>query len=131
MSKIKLYDEKDLDYYNPKPFVLNMLSFFSEEDHKRLYGWVDGNLKHLFNGNVLKNNFLDIIKNHELDYIIKDMRNILDSKAQNLETEIKELERKIKRCQEMADENLKDKNNYTTQLEGLKNVIAKATRTNN
>jgi hypothetical protein len=131
MSKIKLYDEKDLDYYNPKPFVLNMLSLFGEEDHKRLYGWVDNNLKHLFNGNVLKNNFLDIIKNHELDYIIKDMRNILDRKAENLESEIKELERKIKRCQDMADENIKDKNNYTTQLEGLKNVIAKATRPNN
>lgn len=131
MSKIKLYDEKDLDYYNPKPFVLNMLSLFGEEDHKRLYGWVDNNLKHLFNGNVLKNNFLDIIKNHELDYIIKDMRNILDRKAENLESEIKELERKIKRCQEMADENIKDKNNYMSQLEGLKNVIAKATRPNN
>ena len=131
MGKIKLYDEKDLDYYNPKPFVLNMLSLFGEEDHKRLYGWVDNNLKHLFNGNVLKNNFLDIIKNHELDYIIKDMRNILDRKAENLESEIKELERKIKRCQDMADENIKDKNNYMSQLEGLKNVIAKATRPNN
>jgi hypothetical protein len=31
----------------------------------------------------------------------------------------------------MAEENLKDKDNYTTQLEGLKNVIAKATRPNN
>jgi hypothetical protein len=130
MAKIKLYDEKDLDYYNPKPFVLNMLSLFGEEDHKRLYGWTDNNLKHLFNGNVLKNNFLDIIKNNELDYIIKDMKNILDRKAENLENEVKELERKIKRCQDMVDENLKDKNNYTTQLEGLKNVIAKATRTN-
>ena len=131
MGKIKLYDEKDLDYYNPKPFVLNMLSLFGEEDHKRLYGWVDNNLKHLFNGNVLKNNFLDIVKNNELDYIIKDMKNILDRKAENLEQEVKDLERKIKRCQEMAEENLKDKDNYNTQLEGLKNVIAKATRPNN
>jgi len=131
MAKIKLYDEKDLDYYNPKPFVLNMVSLFGEEDHKRLYSWIDGELKHLFEGSILKNNFLDIIKNHELDHLIKDMKQILDRKAENLESEVKELERKIKRCQDMVDENLKDKNNYTTQLEGLKNVIAKATRPNN
>jgi uncharacterized protein YlxW (UPF0749 family) len=131
MSKIKLYDEKDLDYYNPKPFVLNMLSLFGEEDHKRLFNWIDSDLKHLFNGNILKNNFLDIVKNNELDHLIKDMKQTLDRKAENLESEVKELERKIKRCQDMVDENLKDKNNYITQLEGLKNVIAKATRTNN
>ena len=131
MAKIKLYDEKDLDYYNPKPFVLNMVSLFGEEDHKRLYSWIDGELKHLFEGSILKNNFLDIIKNHELDHLIKDMKQILDRKAENLEQEVRDLERKIKRCQEMAEENLKDKDNYTTQLEGLKNVIAKATRTNN
>jgi peptidoglycan hydrolase CwlO-like protein len=59
------------------------------------------------------------------------MKQTLDRKAENLESEVKELERKIKRCQDMVDENLKDKNNYTTQLEGLKNVIAKATRPNN
>ena len=131
MAKIKLYDEKDLDYYNPKPFVLNMVSLFGEEDHKRLYSWIDGELKHLFEGSILKNNFLDIIKNHELDHLIKDMKQILDRKAENLEQEVRDLERKIKRCQEMAEENLKDKDNYITQLEGLKNVIAKATRTNN
>jgi ElaB/YqjD/DUF883 family membrane-anchored ribosome-binding protein len=131
MAKIKLYDEKDLDYYNPKPFVLNMVSLFGEEDHKRLYSWIDGELKHLFEGSILKNNFLDIIKNHELDHLIKDMKQVLDRKAENLEQEVRDLERKIKRCQEMAEENLKDKDNYTTQLEGLKNVIAKATRTNN
>ena len=131
MSKIKLYDEKDLDYYNPKPFVLNMLSLFGEEDHKRLYSWIDGELKHLFNGHILKNNFLDIVKNNELDHLIKDMKQILDRKAESLESEVKDLERKIKRCQDMVDENLKDKNNYMSQLEGLKNVIAKATRTNN
>ena len=131
MAKIKLYDEKDLDYYNPKPFVLNMVSFFGEEDHKRLYSWIDGELKHLFEGSILKNNFLDIIKNNELDHLIKDMKQVLDRKAENLEQEVRDLERKIKRCQEMAEENLKDKDNYTTQLEGLKNVIAKATRPNN
>jgi hypothetical protein len=131
MAKIKLYDEKDLDYYNPKPFVLNMVSLFGEEDHKRLYSWIDGELKYLFEGSILKNNFLDIIKNHELDHLIKDMKQVLDRKAENLEQEVRDLERKIKRCQEMAEENLKDKDNYTTQLEGLKNVIAKATRTNN
>jgi uncharacterized protein YlxW (UPF0749 family) len=59
------------------------------------------------------------------------MKQILDRKAENLEQEVRDLERKIKRCQEMAEENLKDKDNYTTQLEGLKNVIAKATRPNN
>ena len=131
MAKIKLYDEKDLDYYNPKPFVLNMVSLFGEEDHKRLYSWIDGELKHLFEGSILKNNFLDIIKNNELDHLIKDMKQVLDRKAENLEQEVRDLERKIKRCQEMAEENLKDKDNYTTQLEGLKNVIAKATRPNN
>jgi ribosomal protein S18 len=131
MAKIKLYDEKDLDYYNPKPFVLNMVSLFGEEDHKRLYSWIDGELKHLFEGSILKNNFLDIVKNNELDHLIKDMKQILDRKAENLEQEVRDLERKIKRCQEMAEENLKDKDNYTTQLEGLKNVIAKATRPNN
>jgi ElaB/YqjD/DUF883 family membrane-anchored ribosome-binding protein len=131
MSKIKLYDEKDLDYYNPKPFVLNMLSFFGEEDHKRLYSWIDSELKHLFEGSILKNNFLDIIKNNDLDQLVKDMKQVLDRKAENLESELRDLERKIKRIEEMVQENLKDKDNYITQLEGLKNVIAKATRPNN
>jgi hypothetical protein len=131
MAKIKLYDEKDLDYYNPKPFVLSMLSFFGEEDHKRLYSWSDSELKHLFEGCVLKNNFLDGIKNNELDQLIRDMKQTLDRKAENLEQEVRDLERKIKRCQEMAEENLKDKDNYTTQLEGLKNVIARYAKPNN
>jgi ElaB/YqjD/DUF883 family membrane-anchored ribosome-binding protein len=130
MGKIKLYDEKDLDYYNPKPFVLNMLSLFGEEDHKRLHSWSNSELKDLFEGNILKNNFLDIVKNNELDQLIRDMKQVLDRKAENLEQEVRDLERKIKRCQEMAEENLKDKDNYTTQLEGLKNVIAKASGPN-
>jgi len=131
MTKIKLYDEKDLDYYNPKPFVLAMLSFFGEEDHKRLHGWTSSELQYLFEGYILKNNFLDIVKNNDLDQLVKDMKQVLDRKAENLQSEFRDLERKIKRCQEMAEENLKDKDNYTAQLEGLKNVIAKATRPNN
>jgi ElaB/YqjD/DUF883 family membrane-anchored ribosome-binding protein len=131
MGKIKLYDEKDLDYYNPKPFVLNLLSLFGEEDHKRLHGWTNNELQYLFEGYILKNNFLDIIKNNDLDQLIRDMKQVLDRKAENLESELRDLERKIKRIEEMVQENLRDKDNYITQLEGLKNVIAKATRPNN
>jgi ElaB/YqjD/DUF883 family membrane-anchored ribosome-binding protein len=108
-----------------------MLSLFGEEDHKRLHSWSNSELKDLFEGNILKNNFLDIVKNNELDQLIRDMKQVLDRKAENLEQEVRDLERKIKRIEEMVQENLKDKDNYITQLEGLKNVIAKATRTNN
>jgi flagellar capping protein FliD len=131
MRKIKLYDEKDLDYYNPKPFLLSMLSLFGEEDYKRLSNWVDSGLKHLFVGTLLKNNFIDTIKNDELDALIREVKNTLDRKANSLEDELRELEHKIKMCDSNIETAITSKNNYITQLEGLKNVIAKATRTNN
>jgi hypothetical protein len=128
--KIKLYDERDFDYYNPKPFVLSMLSLFGEEDHKRLSGWIDSSLKYLFVGNLLKSNVLDIIKSNELDILIKEMKSVLDRKANHLEEEMKDLEKQIRYCQERIDENIEQKNTYAGKLEGLKNVIAKVSRAN-
>jgi hypothetical protein len=126
--KIKLYDERDFDYYNPKPFVLSMLSLFGEEDHKRLSGWIDNNLKYLFVGTMLRNNFLDTIKDNELDILVKEMKSVLDRKANHLEEEMKDLEKQIRYCQERIDENIEQKNTYAAKLEGLKNVIAKVSR---
>ena len=131
MRKIKLYDEKDLDYYNPKPFLLSMLSLFGEDDYKRLSSWVDSSLKHLFVDNLLKNDFIDTIKNDELDVLIREVKNTLDRKANGLEDELRELEHRIKMCDANIESAITSKNNYITQLEGLKNVIAKATRPNN
>jgi len=131
MSKIKLYDEREYDYYNPKPFLLNMLAIFGEDDYKRLKQFVDGDLHYLFSDYYLKTELLVDIKNNHLDRLIGEVKSVLRRKAETLEEEMSNLENKIRRCKERVEENLAAQNQYTEQLEGLKNVIARYAKPNN
>jgi gas vesicle protein len=131
ITKLKFYQDRDLDYYNPKPFVLSMISIFSQEDHKRLSQYVDNDLHYLFPDGVFNSDLLTNIKQNHLDKLIKEIKSVLNRKADNIQDEISNLENRIKRCQERIEENTAEKNKYTTQLEGLKNVIAKAARADN
>jgi DNA anti-recombination protein RmuC len=131
MDKIKLYDDRDFDYYNPKPFLLNMLSIFGEDDHKRLKSFIDNDLHYLFSDHYLKMELLTDIKANHLDRLIKEVKSVLRRKAENLEEEMSNLENKIKRCKERIEEATASEKQYTTQLEGLKNVIARYAKPNN
>jgi ElaB/YqjD/DUF883 family membrane-anchored ribosome-binding protein len=131
MNKIKLYDERDFDYYNPKPFLLDMLSIFGEDDYKRLKSFVDSDLLYLFSDLHLKTELFVDIKNNHLDRLISEVKSVLRRKAENLEEEMSNLENKIRRCKEHVKENLASEKQYTEQLEGLKNVIARYAKPNN
>jgi ElaB/YqjD/DUF883 family membrane-anchored ribosome-binding protein len=131
MSKIKLYDKKDLDYYNPKPYLLGMLSIFNEQDYIRLKNWISNDLSHIVENNKIKDGIIDTLSVNDLDRVISECESVLNRKASNIEDEIINLELKIKRVESEIETTLISKAEYIAELEGLKNVVARYTKPNN
>ena len=131
MSRIKLYDKRDFDYYNPKPYLLKMMSIFNAEDYRILKNWSSSSVRHLFrdedsDGRLL-DNALEIATQEELDILINECHNVLERKASRVHEDIDNYERKISSYNEMIIEYTDKKNEYVKALEELKNVISKST----
>jgi ElaB/YqjD/DUF883 family membrane-anchored ribosome-binding protein len=131
MSKIKLYDKKDLDYYNPKPYLLSMLSIFSEEDYARLKSWISNDLSHIVEDKKIKDGVIDTLSSNDLDKLISECESVLNRKANSIEDEINDLQYKIKKADADIESTLIRKTDYISKLEGLKNVIARYSKPNN
>jgi ElaB/YqjD/DUF883 family membrane-anchored ribosome-binding protein len=131
MSKIKLFDKRDFDYYNPKPYLLGMLSIFNEEDYGRLKGWMNSDLSFIFEDNKIKEGVIDTLSTDQMDRVVQECENVLSRKASTIQDEINDLEYKIKRVDAEVESTLIRKADYISKLEGLKNVIARYAKPNN
>jgi len=131
MSKIKLYDDRDFDYYNPRPFILNMLSLLGTDDHEVLYNWVSSNVQDFFTGKVITIEKIDTMPSAVLDQFVKNLKNVVDRKAENLENEVRSLESSIEEYDVRINNLIEAKNRTIEKLARLKDVIAKSSRANN
>lgn len=113
---IKLYDERDLDYYNPKPYLSKLLKLLDKEAQNHI-SWMldDSGYDNLFEypedftgekdtwgskrHRVLKKDVLDLLQPEQFDNFVNRIFQRLDHDAGRLEQKIKELK-------EIIDSNL-------------------------
>ena len=131
MTKIKLYDDRDFDYYNPRPFILNMLSLLGTDDHEVLYNWVSSNTQDFFTNKIITIEKIDTMPSAVLDQFVKNLKNVVDRKADNLENEVRSLESSIEEYDVRINNLIEAKNRTIEKLARLKDVIAKSSRANN
>jgi vacuolar-type H+-ATPase subunit I/STV1 len=132
--RIKLYDERDYDYYNPKPYILRLVSMLDEDDLKRVRGWIDSDLRYIFkdeDSHELKDNFVNEVKLEHTDRLVRELQNGLHRKANEIDERLRSYQKEIEEIDERIANQSRLRQEYVNRLARLKDVIAKATRTNN
>jgi hypothetical protein len=141
MSEVKLYDERDYDYYNPKPYLQHLVSIclLSKDSQNRVaydidnsqydYLFVYQNKKDEERGNkktrVFHSDFASLVKTEHVGRVKESLERSVKSYASNLfdnlekeKFQIKELEKTIVNAQISIEERKKE-------LRGIEDAIAK------
>jgi hypothetical protein len=123
---IKIYDERDLDFYNPKPYMQKLMSFLDREDINHISWYLDNDrFDYLFTWpsdvvgerreskryRVFVDNVLDVLKlEHQQTFFdriiskVQDFENRFDSLIQLEEHKIKEHEDAILNARKHIEE---------------------------
>jgi len=90
-QNFSLYDKRDYDYYNPKPYLEKLLSMRKIMDMSSLSWNLDSDIyKYLFTqteritDRVLVDNVIDIILNEHIDRVIGALQDVLDKAKSEL-----------------------------------------------
>jgi rubrerythrin len=141
MSEIKLYDERDYDFYNPKPYLQHLVNIciLSKENQNRIaYDIDDDKYNYLFayqskedaersnkKTRVFCIDFVNLIKFEHIGRVKQALERSVNSYASNIydslrkeKDRIKELEKTIANAQTSIEERKKE-------LRGIEDVIAK------
>jgi hypothetical protein len=141
MSEIKLYDQRDYDYYNPKPFLQHLVSIclFSKDSQNRVaYDIDDNKYDYLFvyqnkddeergskKTRIFHSDFVNLVKIEDVSRVKQALERSVNSYASNLhdnlrreKERIKDLEQTITNAQISIEERKKE-------LKGIEDVIAK------
>lgn len=138
MPEVKLYDERDYDFYNPKPYLQHLVSIclLSKESQNRIaYDIDDDKYDYLFvypddqhggkKTRVFHNDFVSLVKTEHTGRVKQALERSVNIYASNLfdnlqkeKFRIKELEKTIANAQISIEERKKE-------LKGIEDAIAK------
>jgi hypothetical protein len=133
--QIKLYDKKDFDYYNPRPYIKSLLKhlktedynnvsyYFDESEHDYLFVWpADKQSSSNKRDRVIVENFAEVIKEKHMRKFISRFENYLDNKASDILEEIESLKKQIEKQENLLTlyiQGIQEKKNELNQLEGI------------
>jgi hypothetical protein len=141
MPEIKLYDERDYDFYNPKPYLQHLVNIciLSKENQNRIAHDIDEDkYDYLFvyqskedaergskRNRIFNSDFVNLIKFEHTGRLKQALERGVNSYASNIydslrkeKDRIKELEKTIANAQTSIEERKKE-------LKGIEDVIAK------
>jgi hypothetical protein len=133
--QIKLYDKKDFDYYNPRPYIKSLLKhlkredynnvsyYFDESEHDYLFVWpADKQSSSNKKDRVIVENFAEVIKEKHMRKFISRFENYLDNKASGILEEIESLKKQIEKQEHLLskyNEEIQEKKNQLKEFEGI------------
>ena len=141
MPEVKLYDERDYDFYNPKPYLQHLVSIclLSKDSQNRIaYDIDDSKYDYLFvyqndedkergskKTRVFHSDFVNLVKTDHVSRVKQSLERAVNSYANNLhenlqkeKSRIKELEKTIANAQISIEERKKE-------LKGIEDAITK------
>ena len=142
---IKLYNERDLDFYNPKPYLTKLMSYLTIEDINSISYYLDDDrFDYLFTWpadasedtrsskryRVFVDNVLDVVKPEHMERLIDRIIGKVQSFESNLEGNIKYEVHKLQEKNDLLQALQKDIAERTAKLEKLNAILREAAETN-
>jgi len=139
--EIKLFDKKDYDYYNPKPYITHLISFFDTQMQNQVSYDMDNDcydylFMYLTNEDrnatrkkkrVFCGDFLNLVKQNHMDRVIKALERAAINFAENLKNKVDTYKRRIKNAEQGIKEQLETIEREKKELKELEDVIKKYT----
>ena len=141
LKELKLYNERDYDYYNPHPYFKHLITFCnSEMQNSMSYDMDDNKYDYLFmyvnkedeenqrkKRRVFKPNLLDIIKTEDTGRVKRALERVVDNYARNLDDKVKSYKERIRRAENDIKNQIETIDREKKELKELEDVIAKYT----
>jgi hypothetical protein len=142
---IKLYNERDLDFYNPKPYLTKLMSYLTIEDingiswymdddrYDYLFTWQADASEHMLASKryrIFIDNVLDVVKPEHMERFIERIVSKVQSFESNLQDNIKYEVDKLQEKNNLLQSLQKDIAERTAKLERLNAILAKAQQIN-
>jgi hypothetical protein len=142
---VKLFNERDLDFYNPKPYLLklisyldidavNHISYYLDDDrYDYLFAWpqdASEDMRSSKRNRIFVDNVLDIVKSEHLELLSNRIISKVQSFESNIEDNIKYEIRKLQEKKDLLQSLEKDIIERTAKLEKLNAILREAQQTN-
>jgi len=142
---VKLFNERDLDFYNPKPYLLKLISYLTIEDMNHISYYLDDDrYDYLFawpqdasedmlsskRNRLFVNNILDIVKPEHLELLSNRIISKVQAFESNIEDNIKYETRRLQEKRDMIQSLERDIIERTSKLEKLNAILREAQQTN-
>ena len=139
LKELKLYDERDYDYYNPNPYLKHLISFCNTEMQNNVaYDMDDNDYDYLFmyankedeenerkRRRVFKPNLLELVKVEHTGRVKRALERVVDNYARNLDDKVRSYKERIRRAENDIKTQLETIEREKKELKEVEDVIAK------
>ena len=139
LKELKLYDERDYDYYNPHPYFNHLISFCNTEmqnsmsydmddkiyDYLFMYTNADDEQNERKKRRVFRPNILLLIKIDHAGRVKRALERVVDNYARNLDDKVKSYKERIRRAENDIKTQLETIEREKKELKEVEDVIAK------
>jgi chromosome segregation ATPase len=141
MASIKMYDVRDFDYYNPKPFIKMLVDICvkSKDVQNRIAYDIDHNeYDYLFvyqnkedeenqrkKTRLFHSDFVNLLKSEDINRVLQALRRAVDNYGENLNDRIQDCKRGISNLEDTITNAQSRINEKKQELKELEDAIAK------
>lgn len=139
LTELKLYDERDYDYYNPHPYLKHLISFCNTEmqnsmaydmddkayDYLFMYTNADDEQNERKKRRVFRPNLLQLIKIEHTGRVKRGLERVVDNYARNLDDKARSYRERIRRAENDIKNQIETIEREKKELKEVEDVIAK------
>ena len=141
MTSIKMYDVRDFDYYNPKPFIKTLVDIcvkskdvqnriaydidHTEYDYLFVYQNKEDEENQRKKTRLFHSDFVNLLKLEDTNRVLQALKRAVDSYGENLNDRIQDCKRGISNLEETITNAMSRINEKKAELKELEDVIKK------
>jgi chromosome segregation ATPase len=141
MSSIKMYDLRDYDYYNPKPFIKMLVDICvksKDVQHRIAYDIDHTEYDYLFvyqnkedeenqrkKTRLFHSDFVNILKSEDINRVLQALRRAVDNYGENLNDRIQDCKRGISNLEDTVTNAMSRINEKKQELKELEDALTK------